>query len=113
MTGAELLAGLSAPSRRVLDAAGAVLVVAHPDDETLAVGGQLHRLRGLRLVMVTDGAPRNPSEARRHGFADAPAYAAARRHELTVALACGGFPETRLTTLAVPDQGATRDLGGL
>src|SRR5205085_11027704 len=72
-----------------IPAGRAALVVAHPDDETLGLGGQLPRLNGLTIIHVTDGAPRNRHDASRHGFATAAAYAAARRRapEAAVALA--------------------------
>lgn len=62
------------------------LVVAHPDDETLAAGGSLHLFRRLLLVHVTDGAPRTLGDAAREGFDSPAAYAAARAAELDAAL---------------------------
>lgn len=82
------------------------LVVAHPDDETIAAGASLHLLPGLLVVHVTDGAPRTLTDAATAGF-DAPAdYAAARRGELTAALdAAGAAPD--LAELGVADQDAS------
>lgn len=82
------------------------LVVAHPDDETIAAGASLHLLPGLLLVHVTDGAPRALSDAAAAGF-DAPAdYAAARRGELMAALdVAGASPD--LVELGVADQEAS------
>ncbi len=37
-----------------------LVVVAHPDDETIGAGALLARLRDVRVVHVTDGAPRDP-----------------------------------------------------
>jgi LmbE family N-acetylglucosaminyl deacetylase len=66
------------------------VVVAHPDDETLGLGSRLGRMRRLRLLHLTDGAPRDPKDAKREGFADWQGYAAARAEELRRALdVCG------------------------
>ena len=86
------------------------VVVAHPDDETIAIGGQLPRLRGVTLLHVTDGAPRNMEDATGHGFATPEAYAAARREELEAAMAVAGVPPSALVSLDVPDQEAATHL---
>jgi LmbE family N-acetylglucosaminyl deacetylase len=82
------------------------LVVAHPDDETIAAGASLHLLPRLLLVHVTDGAPRTLADVAAAGF-DVPAdYAAARRRELVAALnAAGATPE--LVELGIVDQEAS------
>jgi LmbE family N-acetylglucosaminyl deacetylase len=80
------------------------IVVAHPDDETIGIGGQLARLRGVTMVHVTDGAPRNGAAAEAHGFATPEAYAAARQEELRAALALAGVSEDALVSLGVADQ---------
>jgi LmbE family N-acetylglucosaminyl deacetylase len=82
------------------------IVVAHPDDETIGVGGSMHLMRDLLLVVVTDGAPRRLDDAARAGFDGPDAYAAARRQELEAALALSGAKPT-LETLGVPDQDAS------
>ena len=71
----QALAGRQAVAQRV------ALVVAHPDDEAIALGGSLHLLRDLLMVHATDGAPRGTTK----GFASRDAYAAARRAELAQA----------------------------
>ncbi len=81
------------------------VVVAHPDDETVALGGSLHLFRRLLLVHVTDGAPRRLGDAAREGFATPEAYAAARARELEAALALSGAAPER-AALGVPDQDA-------
>ena len=56
-----------------------MIVVAHPDDETIGLGAQLGRFEDALLVHVTDGAPRDGDDARNYGFASVADYAAARR----------------------------------
>jgi LmbE family N-acetylglucosaminyl deacetylase len=83
------------------------LVVAHPDDETIGAGAQFPHLRGLTVVHVTDGAPRNGADATAYGFALPGSYAAARRREVEAALACAGVGTEALVGLGVPDQEAS------
>lgn len=85
------------------------LVVAHPDDETLAAGGSLHLFRRLLLVHVTDGAPRGLGDAEREGFDGPLAYAAARAAELDAALAWSGAAPER-SMLGIADQEATASI---
>jgi N-acetylglucosamine malate deacetylase 2 len=65
------------------------VVVAHPDDETIGIGGRLHCFKDLTLIHVTDGAPAKEA-ARPKGFADRAHYTATRFKELDRALACLG-----------------------
>lgn len=98
---------LAADPSRPLREAGLFAVLAHPDDETIALGGQLARLPGIRLVHVTDGAPRGGEDARAHGFDGPEAYAQARRCELKAAVAPAGLLPEALIALGVPDQEAS------
>ncbi len=66
-----------------------MIVVAHPDDETIGMGAQLCRLRDTLQLQVTDGAPRDGCDAAAHGFANIAEYAFARRVELRAALQAG------------------------
>ena len=85
-----------------------VIVAAHPDDESLALGSRLDRFDDLCILHLTDGAPRDLADARRSGCADAASYAALRRDELTSALdALGADPER--TSYGHPDQEAILD----
>jgi LmbE family N-acetylglucosaminyl deacetylase len=101
------------PERPRLDGRGVLVVVAHPDDETIGLGAQLPRLPGIGLVHVTDGAPRDARDATAAGFASPGAYAQARRAELEAAMALAGVPADALVSLGVPDQEAFRDLAGI
>jgi LmbE family N-acetylglucosaminyl deacetylase len=107
------LSALGAQPRHPFAATDTALVVAHPDDETGIAGGQLSRLRGVTVVHVTDGAPRNREDARRHGFAGHEDYAAARARELAAAMAEAGLSERALVNLGVADQQAALQLAGI
>jgi len=76
-----------------------VVIGAHPDDEVIGAGALLARLPDATVVHVTDGAPRNESDARAAGFAGWTEYAAARRAEAEAALAVAGLTPERLTAL--------------
>ncbi|MFO1056311.1 MAG: PIG-L family deacetylase [Dongiaceae bacterium] len=79
------------------------LLAAHPDDEVVGAGAQLPLLTGLALLHLTDGAPADPGDAHAAGFADGAAYAAARRRELSAALAAAGIAPRR-RRLGLTDQ---------
>jgi LmbE family N-acetylglucosaminyl deacetylase len=79
-----------------------MIVAAHPDDETIGMGAQLCRFRNALLVQVTDGAPRDRSDANAHGYSSTPEYAAARRSELAAALETGRARGVRTRSLVFP-----------
>lgn len=91
--------------------ADAMFVGAHPDDETFAMGGHLARLPLLRIVIVTDGAPRDLRDAHKVGFSSANEYARARVQEMHDALAEAGVSAEGLVMLGIPDQQAILQLG--
>ncbi|WP_210528766.1 PIG-L deacetylase family protein [Rubellimicrobium arenae] len=67
-----------------------VLVVAHPDDETLALASRLDCLEDLSIIHLTDGAPRDLRDARQAGVDTVENYAELRRQELRTAMAALG-----------------------
>jgi N-acetylglucosamine malate deacetylase 2 len=85
----------------------AMLVFAHPDDETIALGARLHRLGSPLLVHVTDGAPRNMHDSIAHGFRSLAAYRRQREQELTCALQLAGLQCARRIRLGISDQEAS------
>lgn len=86
------------------------LIAAHPDDEILALGGQLADFARLSLVHVTDGAPRDPADALRAGLGERSAYARTRALELDRALQAAEAFRARRSALGVPDQEAVEHL---
>lgn len=83
-----------------------VVVVAHPDDESLAIGGRMSRFCNAQFIHITDGAPINGQDAAANGFASVDEYRAARQIELRNALRAGGIEQPHLHTLNIPDQQA-------
>jgi N-acetylglucosamine malate deacetylase 2 len=61
-----------------------LIVAPHPDDETIGAGIWMARHRDIRITLlhITDGSPREPSDALAAGFASCKAYADERRREL-------------------------------
>ncbi|MEJ1159866.1 PIG-L deacetylase family protein [Prosthecomicrobium sp. N25] len=110
---AQFLDLVAAPGRPPIDAGQVMVVVAHPDDETLGAGALLPRLRGVRLVHVTDGAPLSMTDATAAGFSTREDYAAARLAELRAAMDLAGVPGDALHALGVIDQGVGDDLPGI
>ncbi len=90
-----------------------IIVVAHPDDEVIGVGGQLPEMEEVHILYVTDGAPRDMRDATEYGFDTAEAYAAARRREAEEAAALAGIGSEQLCWLGIADQQASRYMAGL
>jgi LmbE family N-acetylglucosaminyl deacetylase len=87
-----------------------MIVVAHPDDETIGMGAQLCRCQNALLLQVTDGAPRDGRDAAMRGFSTIADYAFARRVELRAALEAGRASGVRTEFIGIADQEAPLNL---
>jgi LmbE family N-acetylglucosaminyl deacetylase len=106
LTSAELLELATAPADDPRPAPPTLVVLAHPDDETLGLGARLSRFSGAQFVYLTDGSPRNMVDARSLGFATREDYAAARRGELFAALGAVGVSPRQIHLLNSIEQEA-------
>lgn len=89
-----------------------MVVVAHPDDETVGAATLLPQLAHARFVYVTDGAPRNGRDAARHGWS-AMEYRDVRRRERAEVFERCGLDPARIVELECPDQQAASRLAPL
>ncbi|APU13618.1 bifunctional PIG-L family deacetylase/class I SAM-dependent methyltransferase [Actinoalloteichus fjordicus] len=93
---------------RLQDFSRALVVAAHPDDETLGVGGLLHRLHDdgieVTLVLATDGEGAFPDSTP----AEKSQLAETRRRELNESLDAQGLDAVRPVWLGLPDSGLSR-----
>jgi len=88
-----------------------VLLVAHPDDEVLGVGGQLKWLAAaLHVVHLTPGVPITLDHEQRAIHPSAEAYGACRQRELDSVLSRVGIPKERRHRLGGADQRCARML---
>jgi LmbE family N-acetylglucosaminyl deacetylase len=108
-----LLRCFQAPAGTV-DAPRVLVLAAHPDDESIGVGGMLPRLAAsVQVVHVTDGAPRHRRQWGRQEFRTWNEYAGQRRAEVLRALDVAGVPAAACRTLGVMDNEVSLNLVGL
>jgi len=68
-----------------------LVLVAHPDDECIAFGGLLQRMREPVVVFATNGSPADPYFWKKYGSREA--YAALRRQEALRSLCAAGVKD--------------------
>ena len=97
----ELLLRATQPENLQIAAPRTMLVFAHPDDETVALGARLGRFAEACIVHATDGAPRNEQDSRALGFGNYKAYREVREGELRRALRMAGLEKSERISLQI------------
>lgn len=88
-----------------------LVVAAHPDDETIGCGATLRKASNrVRVLHITDGAPRDMVDAEAAGFSTREAYARTRRMEAHAALKLAGLGPERCRQLGIVDQEAALNM---
>ena len=109
----KFLARLSDTSVFTIPAYHVTVVVAHPDEETIACGGTLERLKGAHVVVVTDGVTRRADESAAYSFPASQAPEIVRWRELIAATELAGCPASAVTGLAIADRKAAEHLAAI
>jgi N-acetylglucosamine malate deacetylase 2 len=83
---------------------GVALVVAHPDDEVIGLGGHLAMLqRGIQVIHLNSGSVDNDVWPRKCGFTDRYVYRAKRAAELAEVLRLSGIAPEQWCSFDIPD----------
>lgn len=106
----DLLHRATAPEGSDVVMPRAMVVMAHPDDETIALGARMGRFQEAHFIHVTDGAPRNEQDSLAHGFSALSDYRQARVQELIDMFTTAGLERVSRSCLNFPDQEATLNL---
>jgi LmbE family N-acetylglucosaminyl deacetylase len=90
-----------------------VIISAHPDDEIVGAGGILRRLGKISFIHVTDGSPKDLSDAFKAGFGSRDGYAKARKLELKEAIKFADINPEHFWEIGLVDQEASFNMAGL
>ncbi|HEX3019492.1 MAG TPA: PIG-L family deacetylase [Chitinispirillaceae bacterium] len=91
-----------------------MLFCAHPDDEVLGSASLLCYLRDkLKIVTITDGAPKKMDDAIAAGFFSREAYSKARYQEQSNAMFSAGITESQCYHLGFTDQQSSFHMGAI
>lgn len=106
----DIFANATAPESALGPLPRTLVVVAHPDDETIALGARLARFGDAQFIHVTDGAPRVGIDSQEHGFDSPDAYRRARVSELDEVFRLSGIPDVSRRYMEIADQEAALHL---
>jgi LmbE family N-acetylglucosaminyl deacetylase len=106
----EMLTRGTAPIGSSVSLPCTLLVFAHPDDESIAVGARMLRFWEAYFVHATDGAPPNGEDSRARGFSALAEYRATRARELDQAFHLAGIVHAKRQCFCIPDQTAALHL---
>jgi LmbE family N-acetylglucosaminyl deacetylase len=87
-----------------------LILIAHPDDETISASVAMMRMRDPVVVFVTDGAPRDRHLWSPDATGSREEYSRMRMQEAASALAIAGIPSERIFCLGAIDQEAIEEV---
>lgn len=109
----EYLNAICSEEKLCVELPHTVIISAHPDDEIVGAGGILRRFGKISFIHVTDGSPKDLSDAFRAGFGSREGYAKVRKKELKEAISFAAINPEHLWEIGLVDQEASFNMAGL